>query len=100
MKRGTLKAIGTVLLLLGVIGTLSSWSVTGYDRILYTGTNVLLFTIGAITLFLGYWRSRVQKLGSPKNESTDSERACLSSAQLPGSCRTGHYGRIKLRQGV
>lgn len=66
MKRGTLKALGTVMLLLGVVGTLSSWSVTGDDRFIYTGANVLLFTMGAITLFLGYWRSRVQKTGMPQ----------------------------------
>lgn len=63
MKRGTLKALGTVLLLLGVVGTLSSWSVTGDDRFVYTGVNVLLFTTGVIALFLGYWRSRIQKTG-------------------------------------
>lgn len=58
MKPGRLKAIGTVLLLLAVVGTLSSWSVTGYDRLASTGINVLLFVVGAVALFLGYWRSR------------------------------------------
>lgn len=60
MKPGRLKAIGTVLLLLAIVGTLSSWSVTGDDRIASTVINVLLFLVGAVAIFLGYWRSRVR----------------------------------------
>lgn len=60
MKSGKLKAIGSVLLLLAVVGTLSSWSVTGDDRLASTEINVLLFVVGAVALFLGYWRSRVR----------------------------------------
>lgn len=60
MKLGRLKAIGTVLLLLAVTGTLSSWSVTGDDRLAYIVVNVLLFVVGAVAIFLGYWRSRVR----------------------------------------
>lgn len=63
MKPGRLKALGTVLLLLAVVGTLSSWSVTGDERLAYTVANALLFILGTATLVLGYWRSRVRRTG-------------------------------------
>jgi hypothetical protein len=64
MKPGKLKALGTVFLLLAVVGMFSSWSVTGDDRLASTGTNVLLFVVGAVALFIGYWRSRIRGNGT------------------------------------
>ncbi|MGJ3403791.1 hypothetical protein [Glutamicibacter sp. Je.9.36] len=60
MKIGRLKALGTVLLVLAVVGTVSSWSVTGDDRLAYTLINVLLFVMGTAALFLENLRSRVR----------------------------------------
>jgi hypothetical protein len=60
MKPAMLKALGVVLAILAIIGSLSSWSVmmAGGEGVIYVFVNLALFGMGVLALSLGYRRAR------------------------------------------
>lgn len=65
MKPGRLKALGTAMLLLALVGSLSSFSavLAGGDGLAFLVVNLILFVAGLLTLRLGYRRARNEDLG-------------------------------------
>ena len=65
MKPGRLKILGTAILLLALVGSLSSISavLAGGGGLAYFVVNLILFGAGLLTLRLGFRRARKQDLG-------------------------------------